>query len=208
MLEQQLASSRSSFRPAVDNATSVQDVQSATASVNRLHGHENGAERGGFTQSVEMKQATSIQNKGKLLVGRGKGGVKFKSRDDLGAILEARGFTVGAELGVQRGLFAESTLKQWRSAKTYVLVDVWAPMANYQDIANVNSALQNQHFDETQRRVARFRAAGTDIPVCRNLTSVCVRRFPDHYFDYIYVHSQHSTLNSQPSTLRPTLPKP
>jgi hypothetical protein len=67
----------------------------------------------------------------------------FKHRDQLGTILQKIGFTVGAELGVQQGLFAETTLKQWHGAKTYVLVDVWSEQDKYSDAANVNNEKQN-----------------------------------------------------------------
>ncbi len=67
----------------------------------------------------------------------------FKHRDQLGVILQKIGFTVGAELGVQQGLFTETTLKQWHGAKTYVLVDVWSEQDKYSDTANVNNEKQN-----------------------------------------------------------------
>jgi hypothetical protein len=35
------------------------------------------------------------------------------------------GMRVGAELGVQRGLFANMTLAQWTSCKRYYAVDIW-----------------------------------------------------------------------------------
>jgi hypothetical protein len=53
------------------------------------------------------------------------------SRNSIGTILEAEGFAVGAELGVQRGLFARDTLQNWPSAKKYYLVDAWRHMENY-----------------------------------------------------------------------------
>ena len=109
-------------------------------------------------------------------------GLVFENRNELGTILEQRGFKVGAELGVQRGLFAETTLTQWRSAKTYLLVDVWARQNN----SKCNVATSQPNFDdELQRRLEPFRAREVDITVCR--TAVCVQQFPDHYFDYVYV---------------------
>ena len=136
---------------------------------------------------VEEKQATCAQPHPVLGDQKEALGLSFKNRNELGAILEQRGFKVGAELGFQRGLFAETTLTQWRSAKTYLLVDVWAQQNNSKD----NVASRPPKFDdETQRRLEPFRAKGVDIPVCR--TAVCVQRFPDHYFDYIYVDAGHN----------------
>jgi hypothetical protein len=117
--------------------------------------------------------------------------VNFKYRDELGTILEKLRFTVGAELGVQQGFFAETTLKQWKSAKTYVLVDLWAHQANYADSANVNNEIQNKNYDMTKRRMAPFMANGMKVLICRNFTHTCVKNYPDQYFDYIYVDARH-----------------
>ena len=59
------------------------------------------------------------------------------SRDTLGSVLEAEQAQVGIELGVQTGMFAAATLQQWSCNKKYYLVDIWAPMENYLDEANV-----------------------------------------------------------------------
>ena len=87
----------------------------------------------------------------------------FKHRDDLGAILQKLGFTVGAELGVQQGFFAETTLKQWPRAKTYLLVDVWSEQDKYSDVANVNNDKQNNYYEQTKLRMSPFVANGVDV---------------------------------------------
>ena len=58
-------------------------------------------------------------------------------RNALGTILNEEQAQVGVELGVQTGIFAEETLRQWSSNKKYYLVDVWAPLDNYLGVANV-----------------------------------------------------------------------
>lgn len=50
----------------------------------------------------------------------------LKHRELFGQLLEQEGFTVGAELGVQRGWFANLTLSTWPSCRKYYLVDAWA----------------------------------------------------------------------------------
>ncbi|GBG00585.1 hypothetical protein Rsub_13297, partial [Raphidocelis subcapitata] len=47
-------------------------------------------------------------------------------RSDLARLVEERGFKVGAELGVQRGIFAAAMLRNWPSCEKYYLVDIWA----------------------------------------------------------------------------------
>ena len=46
-------------------------------------------------------------------------------REDIGKILELEKMKVGAELGVQRGVFAKVTLEHWPSCERYYLVDIW-----------------------------------------------------------------------------------
>lgn len=52
----------------------------------------------------------------------------MRTRDEIGTLLnrEPRMF-VGLELGVQRGYFAQTTLRQWKKCKKYILVSmpVW-----------------------------------------------------------------------------------
>lgn len=50
----------------------------------------------------------------------------LKNRLLMGQLLEAEGFTTGAELGVQKGWFANQTLSTWPSCRKYYLVDIWA----------------------------------------------------------------------------------
>lgn len=49
----------------------------------------------------------------------------MRTRDEIGALLnrEPKMF-VGLELGVQRGYFAQTTLKQWKKCKKYILVSL------------------------------------------------------------------------------------
>merc|ERR1712086_974128 len=56
---------------------------------------------------------------------RGPGLPTFKNREDLGKIMEAQGFTIGAELGVKQGNYARVILTDWFSCNEYHLVDLW-----------------------------------------------------------------------------------
>ena len=117
--------------------------------------------------------------------------ITFSKRYELGKILEGKGFKVGVEIGVQKGIFAEKTLGSWLSVRTYVLVDAWANQKNYKDLANLDGKGQESNYVATQKRMAPFRARGVNIITCRNYSTVCVHNFNDHYFDYIYVDARH-----------------
>ena len=116
----------------------------------------------------------------------------FGLREELGALLEleAPGGS-GVELGVQRGVFARATLSGWPSCARYVLVDLWAPLENYIDQANVGTAEQNAIMAEALAATAPWAGA---VEVCRNLTTRCAPRFADESFDFVYVDARHDRL--------------
>ena len=106
----------------------------------------------------------------------------FKTRDQLGDILNAEGHTIGVELGVQRGHYSNTILSKWSSVSEYHLVDVWAPQENYVDGANKNQQGQDVNYDMTMRNVQPWKEK---IRVCRDFTSECVNNYPDNYFDFL-----------------------
>ena len=61
------------------------------------------------------------------------------TRGKLATFLESEKAKVGVELGVQNGNFAETILHQWPHNAKYYLVDIWAPLENYIDAANVGT---------------------------------------------------------------------
>ena len=110
------------------------------------------------------------------------------TRENIPAILEEEGKTVGAELGVQRGYFAKHMLTLWPSCKKYVLVDVWAQQQNYVDGANVENTEQENRLKETLAGTEPWKNARE---VCRNYTTNCAPLYPENYFDFIYVDARH-----------------
>jgi len=119
---------------------------------------------------------------------KGPGVPTFKSRNDLGSIMESLNFTHGVELGVQNGHYSEVMLKAWKNNKEYHLVDLWAPLDNYADVANVDQDEQNHRFLGTMERVSPWKGK---VQVCRNFTTYCVTQYQDDYFDFVYVDARH-----------------
>ena len=110
----------------------------------------------------------------------------LQNRLELGDRLEREGMKTGAELGVKEGFFARDLLRAWPSATEYVLVDVWAKLENYSDIANIGD--RDVHYRSALRETLPWKEK---IRVCRNFTTSCVMNFPDEYFDFIYVDARH-----------------
>ncbi|KAJ3185971.1 hypothetical protein HDU85_000885 [Gaertneriomyces sp. JEL0708] len=114
----------------------------------------------------------------------------LKSRDDIAALLEKEGATVGIELGVQLGLFSESTLKKWPSCEQYILVDVWAHQENYVDGANVSNEKQEAKYRETLKRLSPWKNI---TRVMRMYTNDAHPILADQgvQADYVYVDARH-----------------
>jgi hypothetical protein len=118
----------------------------------------------------------------------------FRLRQDLGEILEKEGLKFGVELGVQKGEFAEQILNRWKSATKYVLVDIWAHLEHYHDMANVGNNEQEELFRQTKNRLAPFMAKPDLIEICRDFTTKCAVKYPDDHFDFIYVDARHDRM--------------
>lgn len=112
----------------------------------------------------------------------------FKTRGQLAAILNSEKLEIGAELGVQRGIFSKRNLVTWKTCKKYVLVDLWANQANYNDSANFDNAKHQQLKRVTLENLAPYKSK---LVICQNYTTVCARRFEMNTFDFIYVDARH-----------------
>jgi hypothetical protein len=104
----------------------------------------------------------------------------------LADLLQRRGAQKGVELGVQRGRFAQMLLSKWACVNSYLLVDVWGPLKNYHDGANVDQGNQNQIYEEAIRNTRQW-----NVSVCRNSTLMCSQIHKDETFDFIYVDARH-----------------
>jgi hypothetical protein len=123
----------------------------------------------------------------------------IRRRTDLGKMLRTIGLRgAAAELGVKEGFFTAKLLNGWRQSSHYVQVDVWAPLENYVDRANFRngSELGERRRNNAARLLEQevrldHAAVGSQ---CVNLTTHCARRFPDGYFDFLYVDARHDYL--------------
>eukprot|EP01038_Epipyxis_sp_PR26KG_P010306 gene10306-13852_t len=112
----------------------------------------------------------------------------LNNRNDISVWLELLGFTSGAELGVQRGIFALNNLQRWTSCKKYILVDLWHHQDNYKDTANVDDKDQELLFKEAKNNLKVF---SNKTEFIRNFTTSAALLVPDNSLDFIYVDARH-----------------
>jgi hypothetical protein len=111
-------------------------------------------------------------------------------RSALGAYLAAQGYTRGAEVGVQRGLYSQELLTAWsgHGLDLHVLVDVWAPQANYSAVSNVPLSAQLQLLREAQERMAPYAAYTLFL---RMPSLEAARWFAPASLDVVYLDARH-----------------
>lgn len=95
----------------------------------------------------------------------------------------------GAEIGVQRGIFAETILAAW-GGRRLLCVDPWRtfPEGEYPDVANVAQPEHDALYAETLARLARF---GDRARVIRATSLEAATRVPDGSLDFVYLDAQH-----------------
>lgn len=118
----------------------------------------------------------------------GPGVPTFKTRDQLGSIIQNEGFSIGVELGVQNGLYSKAILSAWPNCSEYHLVDLWGHQENYDDVANVGQSQQEKIYKTALQNTDPWKEK---IRTCRNFTTSCALKYEDGYFDFIYVDARH-----------------
>lgn len=110
------------------------------------------------------------------------------SCDQIVDLCQERGFKVGAELGVQIGVFAEKNLNKWKTCEKYYLIDLWKHQENYEDFANAEDSVQLANMKATETRLQRF----GKVPVLiQNSTINASYLIPDESLDFVYVDARH-----------------
>jgi len=107
-----------------------------------------------------------------------------KHRKEFGFFLNELGFLGnGIEIGVAEGNYSERILKTSNLTKFYLL-DIW----------EVNSFGMNADPNNERRYrdvVKRMSVYGERVEIIRGNSLEEFKRFPDHYFDFIYLDANH-----------------
>ena len=105
-------------------------------------------------------------------------------RDDLPSFFKEMGFTVGAEIGVQRGDFSKIICKA--GLKLYG-IDPWLAYADY-----VEPGVQDQGKMDEAMGVNIERMKGHDFIPIRKTSMEAVNDFKDESLDFVYIDGNHS----------------
>ena len=109
-------------------------------------------------------------------------------RDEIGALLEEHGLKSGVEVGVQQGVFSRIILSQWKSCRSYKLVDIWEHQHNYKDGANVDQETHNKFFEDTKATLKEY----DQITEYYRMYSVeAAKRIEKESLDFAFIDARH-----------------
>jgi len=103
-------------------------------------------------------------------------------------LLESEQAKVGAEVGVQRGIFSKDLLSVWTSAEKWYMVDLWAHQPNYDDVANVDDGKQDNIYKEALENVGAWQ---DKTVILRDYSTVAAEQIPDESLDFAYLDARH-----------------
>jgi len=124
-------------------------------------------------------------------------------RDDFAAVAEQFFKVKGraAEIGVFQGKFAAKNVKHWRGE--YYMIDAWqyrksdVDMGEHgQDKNFASEEINIKNMNEARERVLSVVGVNqTRVHLVRDLSVSAASRFPDEYFDWLYVDAMHDFEN-------------
>ena len=94
--------------------------------------------------------------------------------------------TIGAEIGVLNGEFAEVLIA--KKPKHLTLIDAWATQPRTD---NCTSAQQNVHDDRYEAVKKKF-SQYDNVEVIKSYSHEAARLFEDHTFDWVYIDALHN----------------
>jgi hypothetical protein len=112
-----------------------------------------------------------------------------RKRNDLfGELNRRKLFGFAVEIGVAEGGYSFYLLDNWHGI--CYQVDPWQALTTeeYRDYNNVEQQEQDRRFNLVQETAKKYN--GRAIPV-RDFSKVAVERFPDDYFNFVYIDANH-----------------
>ena len=106
----------------------------------------------------------------------------MKNRNEYYKLL--KNYSIGLEVGVEYGKFAEKILNNWDGK--LVCVDYWEKQNDYDEPTNY----KNFHdiFETFNKRIKKFEDR---VLVVKNFSETASKFFPDNFFDFIFIDANH-----------------
>ena len=103
--------------------------------------------------------------------------------------IKANECKVVAELGVFKGAFAETVLKECPSVEKYVMIDPWRHLEDWNKPANAEDDIFKAFYEETMQRTD---FAKEKRVVLRGKTVEIIDQIEDNSLDFVYIDGDHT----------------
>src|SRR5258706_9083914 len=114
------------------------------------------------------------------------------SREDLPELFEELGFNVGAEIGVESGMFSYSILSKTPGLRMLYSIDAWKAYRGYRD--HTSQEKLDRFYKETQEKLKPFVDANRCL-IWKKSSAEAVKEFPDNSLDFVYIDANHAFYN-------------
>ena len=104
-------------------------------------------------------------------------------RDGLAVLFARLGYTKGAEIGVEQGLYAETLCKANPDLRLYA-IDAWRAYRGYRD--HVSQDKLDGFYRNTIQRLLPY-----DCEIIREFSVDAVKQTPDDSLDFVYIDGNH-----------------
>ena len=94
---------------------------------------------------------------------------------------------IGAEVGVQEGVFSKHLLSTWDGEKIY-LIDSWRHIEGYEDIANGD---HNIHLNALAKAFMNVYSFSKKATLIREYSLEASKLFNDDFFDWVFLDADH-----------------
>jgi SAM-dependent methyltransferase len=111
----------------------------------------------------------------------------LRTRDELGSWMTQMGYTLAAEVGVQRGNFSRQLLSTWPGE--LLMIDAWERLPDYQDVSNVYNDEHAQLMAVAQQVAQAFAPRGV---IVKAKSPECAVSYADGSLDLVYLDANHS----------------
>ena len=105
-------------------------------------------------------------------------------RDELTRLFKELGYKVGAEIGVDRGLYAEELCKANPSVKLFC-IDPWKVYKDYEDMQD--SHYMNINYTHTKKRLAPY-----NCEIIKKSSMGAIKDFAPESLDFVYIDANHT----------------
>lgn len=115
--------------------------------------------------------------------------IPYMIRNDLPKLFDELGFRVGAEIGVESGVYSDIILKGIPEVVLYS-IDPWKSYRAYRD--HTSQSKLDRFYEETKTLLAPY---GDRSIIMRKSSEEAINEFKDNSLDFVYIDANHAFAN-------------